>query len=590
MYYPAGLVEAAEQLSALLYAPTAVRGPAVATQAKHARIPAIHPDIYEHLEFLLVQDERKHPETVETYSRLVSSYEGVVQSELRAESDYETMQGLVNQKFVANLGFPHVLRKRMLDPLEDPARISEMFHLWMAILKWCGRPEVTGRNFSTAKIIAKDMRGLAREILDRVNKVRRSSVYARIKKKKLSSVKLSDNTALAQKFSTACLKTAALQATGGQTVGFDDGPIFPGWIRLPAAPIPYKPDFKALTARIATEVEAKPDDFALDRQRRHGEVLHDDLSHLIGLKDVKEELRALRANLMRKDILRALHKKTASAEAPSHHLVFIGPPGTAKTTIARETGKIYKSLGLLKTGHVVEVKRADFVGQYIGHTAPKTQAVLEKAYDGVLFIDEAYDLFSSSKNDFGHEAITQLVAAMENERHRLVVIIAGYPAEMKQMLTSNSGFASRFGLIISFSAYTLDELCEIFELKMAQNNLQVSKPTLAAARARIAEEMDANPKTFGNGRFVRNLVYGMEKAMSLRLMDAGALTPKPLDRHETPMQSIRRKFHGHAAQELMEPTPDDVWKARIVGSNDIEDNREFGFVPKRRGPHPPSGT
>jgi|GEM_PF-3257847 len=582
MYYPAGLVVAAEELSTLLHAPSMVQGPSDGTQAKAAHKPAIHPEIFEHLQFALVQDKEPVPEIVEAYARLVSSYEGVVQSDLRMQADYEAMQELYEERESVDLGFPSVLRLRMMDPLEDPDRIRDMFCLWVSMLKWCGKPEISGKRWSMTKMVAKDMRMLAHQTLERVNGIRQSKRFARIRKERLNAVRLLDNPILLQG-----LSTGVMQLISGPTVALPRPAIFPGWITSPSAfQVTYHAmDFKKLAYRIAQDIESKPDAYALERQRQRGEVLRDDLSYLIGLKSVKEEIRTLRANLLRKDVLRVLRRKIANAESASNHLVFVGPPGTAKTTIARETGQIYKSLGILKKGHVVEVKRHDLMGKYIGHTGPKTQAVIEKAYDGILFIDEAYDLFSASQNDFGHEAITQIMAAMENERHRLIVIMAGYPTEMKQMLQSNPGLASRFGQVISFPAYTLDELGQIFEQKMAENNLSVSKPSLAAACERIAQEMrDAPPQRFGNGRYVRNLVHGIEKAMSVRLLDSGMLTPEPINHHETPAQSLRRQFGGSAIQALTEPTPADVWNARIVDSNNIEESKDFGFVPKTRGP------
>jgi SpoVK/Ycf46/Vps4 family AAA+-type ATPase len=138
----------------------------------------------------------------------------------------------------------------------------------------------------------------------------------------------------------------------------------------------------------------------------------------------------------------------------SRHLVFTGNPGTAKTTVARLIARIYRSLGLLSSGHVVEVQRADLVGEYVGKTAPRTRAVCEKAMGGVLFVDEAYELTPRSTNDYGAEAIAELLTQMENHRDELIVIAAGYPKQMDEFLDANPGMRSRFANRVDFPDYS----------------------------------------------------------------------------------------------------------------------------------------
>src|SRR5699024_7021068 len=146
----------------------------------------------------------------------------------------------------------------------------------------------------------------------------------------------------------------------------------------------------------------------------------------------------------------------------SLHMVFNGNPGTGKTTIARLISKILKSIGVLKRGHMIEVTRDDLVGQYVGQTGPKTLEKIKEAYGGVLFIDEAYSLYSGSDNDFGYEAISTLIKEMEDNRDKLVVIMAGYPHEMEKMLSMNSGIRSRMSYTVDFPNYSSEELLEIF--------------------------------------------------------------------------------------------------------------------------------
>lgn len=213
----------------------------------------------------------------------------------------------------------------------------------------------------------------------------------------------------------------------------------------------------------------------------------------------------------------------------SHHLVFAGPPGTGKTTIARVVAKIYCGLGLLKKENVKEVHRADLIGQHIGETEAKTNAIIDSALDGVLFLDEAYALVATgAKNDFGLVAIDTLLARMENDRDRLVVIIAGYRADLDRFLDTNEGLRSRFTRSIDFPSYSAGELVEIagamarqrdsvFE-KAALDDLQALFAHLALSSTADAAGVERRSlDVAGNGRFVRNVVERSEEEREFRL-------------------------------------------------------------------------
>src|SRR6476619_2854297 len=241
--------------------------------------------------------------------------------------------------------------------------------------------------------------------------------------------------------------------------------------------------------------------------------LQAELDGLIGLETVKEQVRALIAFLE----VQARRQEHGLAEvATSQHLVFLGNPGTGKTTVARLLAQMYRAMGLLKRGHLVEVDRAGLVGEYVGTTAIKTDRAIRRALDGVLFIDEAYALSRGEEmRDFGPEAIETLLKRMEDHRHRLVVIVAGYPALMRRFLESNPGLQSRFSREISFPDYSTDELVAITAKFAAESEYRFDEGAVEALR-RILEGAKRGPR-FGNARFGRTLFEQALNAHALRL-------------------------------------------------------------------------
>jgi SpoVK/Ycf46/Vps4 family AAA+-type ATPase len=207
---------------------------------------------------------------------------------------------------------------------------------------------------------------------------------------------------------------------------------------------------------------------------------------------------------------------TYRAATSLEHLVFLGNPGTGKTSAARLVGKIYQALGRLRKGHCVEVSRADLVAGYVGQTAIKTVEKIKDALDGVLFIDEAYALASQSMNDFGQEAIDTLVKAIEDHRERLVVIVAGYTGPMENFLLSNPGLNSRLARQIIFPSYSIEELVEI--LKDLAANEGYTLPEDVEEKAFAYLELRKKEPNFGNGRAVRNLFSEMKMALARRVI------------------------------------------------------------------------
>ena len=227
-----------------------------------------------------------------------------------------------------------------------------------------------------------------------------------------------------------------------------------------------------------------------------------ELDSLIGLASVKQEVRTM-SNFIKVQLSR--QQQGLKATQVSYHCVFTGNPGTGKTTVARILAGIYNELGVLKKGHLVETDRSGLVAEYVGQTAVKTNKVIDSALDGVLFIDEAYSLVTGSGNDFGNEAIATLLKRMEDDRDRLIVILAGYGDEMKRFIDSNPGLQSRFNRYIHFPDYNADELLQIFSRYAQKNDYEVSEEAQKRLKSLLDDAVANKDKNFGNGRFVRNL-------------------------------------------------------------------------------------
>ena len=221
-----------------------------------------------------------------------------------------------------------------------------------------------------------------------------------------------------------------------------------------------------------------------------------ELNSLVGLTDVKKVLHDLVNVISLKD------KSDLKISSLNLHMLFLGNPGTGKTTVARCLADILYNLGLIKENKLIEVSSKDLVAEYVGQTAIKTHGVIERSLGGILFIDEAYSL-SSKNNSYNDEAIATLIKAMEDNRDNLVVIFAGYTKEMQEFINSNSGIASRIGYTLNFKDYTEDELLEIFKGMVKKAGFKITNEALYKARNIIKE--NKNAKNFGNARFVRNM-------------------------------------------------------------------------------------
>ena len=248
-----------------------------------------------------------------------------------------------------------------------------------------------------------------------------------------------------------------------------------------------------------------------------------ELDQLSGLSAVKHEIKQLVSFLTIQQQRRA---HSLSQPNLTLHMVFTGNPGTGKTTVARIVAKILRALEILNRGHLVETDRSGLVGQYIGHTSVKTNEKVEQALDGILFIDEAYSLARETENDFGKEAIDALVKRMEDHRERLVVIVAGYVDEMRSFIEANPGLRSRFNTFVDFENYSREELVNIFKQMCAANDYHLDDKAEVTLAELFRVETEKAGRSFGNGRFARNLFERTLRLQALRLSEQGGTLEK----------------------------------------------------------------
>ncbi len=270
------------------------------------------------------------------------------------------------------------------------------------------------------------------------------------------------------------------------------------------------------------------------------------LDSLVGLDDVKKDIK----NLMNLVKVRRLRKENGLPIPPmSLHMVFMGNPGTGKTTVARIISGLYAAIGVLEKGQLIEVDRSGLVAGYVGQTALKTQEVIKSALGGVLFIDEAYSLASGGENDFGREAIETILKAMEDHRDELIVVVAGYDGPMEKFINSNPGLQSRFNKYFYFPDYNGEQLLHIFKGQCKKNGYALTEEAEAEAKAMFEELYENRGENFGNGRDVRNMFEDTVVRQSNRVAALDAPTK----------------------DDLMQFLPEDLRDADETGETDAEE-------------------
>jgi probable Rubsico expression protein CbbX len=295
------------------------------------------------------------------------------------------------------------------------------------------------------------------------------------------------------------------------------------------------------------------------------EVLQKLDQELVGLKSIKTRIREIAALLL---VDRMRRSQGLTARPPSLHMSFTGPPGTGKTTVATRMATILHRLSYVRKGHLVAVTRDDLVGQYIGHTAPKTKEVLKRAMGGVLFIDEAYYLYrQENERDYGQEAIEILLQVMENQRDDLVVILAGYKDRMENFFQSNPGISSRIAHHLDFPDYALDELLVIAQLMLAEQMYRFSPEALQVFEAYLKRRM--HMPRFANARSVRNALDRARLRQANRLVAKGGRISKT---------------------DLMTIEAEDILVSRVFSEEMLDDEQRLDVSQETSMSHEPDAT
>ena len=325
-----------------------------------------------------------------------------------------------------------------------------------------------------------------------------------------------------------------------------------GMVACLAAAVLFPIDVSETTDRTDGKItmERPPEQATEDKEADTPEKVLAELDELVGLEGVKAEVRKL-VNLVK--VNEARRKQGMKVPKMTYHMVFTGNPGTGKTTVARLVARVFRCLGIVEKGQLVETDRSGLVGRYAGETAVKTGAKIDEAMGGILFVDEAYQLASGDGDDYGKEAIATLLKRMEDDRDKFVVIAAGYTDEMRGFLDANSGLRSRFAKTIEFADYTDAELARIFRSMAKKNQFKLAPDLDAGLEGAIKKLTKKRDRTFGNARFVRQLFEDATGRQANRLAETGTLEGDALT-----TLSLADLGIGERKEDVRAPSVDEV--------------------------------
>ncbi|CAM2786996.1 AAA family ATPase [Paenibacillus sediminis] len=275
------------------------------------------------------------------------------------------------------------------------------------------------------------------------------------------------------------------------------------------------------------DTEPAPIQKVIPQQKGLFADIQKELDQLVGLDNIKELIYEIYALLQ---IGQMRQEAGLISGNQVYHMIFKGNPGTGKTTVARIVAKLFQKMGVLNKGHLIEVERADLVGEYIGHTAQKTRDLVKKALGGILFIDEAYSLARGGEKDFGKEAIDTLVKAMEDYKNQFVLILAGYSGEIDYFLQMNPGLPSRFPIQVEFPDYSIDQLIQISEIMAKERDYILMPQAILKMKQHLLQEKCETLYAFSNARYVRNVIEKSIRQQAVRLLaQYSAGTPGKLE-------------------------------------------------------------
>lgn len=263
-------------------------------------------------------------------------------------------------------------------------------------------------------------------------------------------------------------------------------------------------------------VKVEPEQRVADPEESPFYRIDQEFSSFVGMDYLKQSIKEIYAMISINEKRKQIGLNSTNQVL---HMLFKGNPGTGKTTVARKLALVYYEMNILSKGHFIEAERADLVGEYIGQTAQKTRAIIQKAAGGVLFIDEAYSLARGGEKDFGKEAIDTLVKHMEDDHDDFVLILAGYPYEMERFLSLNPGLKSRFPFILDFQDYAVDQLLQIAKKMLQEREYQLTNEAEWKLREQITQEKHNTPHNFSNARFVRNIIEKSIRKQAMRIVN-----------------------------------------------------------------------